>query len=77
MQVYLQVGLRFGKNLFFFLNLKKSGKIFIKNGLVYVNLPFIYKNLIILSLLKIVMLRLTMHILTTLTYSLKLHIIGK
>ena len=50
---------------------------FIKNGIVYVNLPFIYKNLIILSLLKIVTLKLTMHILTTLTYSLKLYIIGK
>ena len=77
MQVYLQVGLRFDKNLPFFFNLKKSGKIFIKNGIVYVNLPFIYKNLIILSLLKIVTLKLTTHILTTLTYSLKLYIIGK
>ena len=36
------------------------------------NLPSTYKNLIILSLLKIVTSKLTRHILTTLTYSLKL-----
>ena len=36
------------------------------------NLQFIYKNLIILSLLKIVTSKFTMYILTILTYSLKL-----
>ena len=41
------------------------------------NLPFIYKNTIILNLLKIVTLKFTMNILTILTYSLKLYIVGK
>ena len=47
------------------------------------NLPLLYKNfstvtfLIMLSLLKIVTLEFTMHILTILTYSLKLHVIEK
>ena len=41
------------------------------------NLPFIYKNPIILRLLKIVTLKFIMYILTILTYSLKLCITGK
>ena len=41
------------------------------------NLPFIYTNPIILSLLKIVALKFTMHILVILTYSLKLYVIRK
>ena len=47
-------------------------KKFIKNGIIFMNLQFIYKNLIILSLLKIVTSKFTMYILTILTYSLKL-----
>ena len=46
-----------------------------KNDIIYMNLPFIYKNLIILNLLKIVTLKFTMKIVTILTYSLKLVII--
>ena len=41
------------------------------------NLPFIYKNSIILNLLKIVTLKSIMNILMILTYSLKLSMIGK
>ena len=41
------------------------------------NLPFIYKNSIVLSLLKIVRLKCTMYIETILTYSLKLYVIGQ
>ena len=48
-----------------------------KNDIIYMNLPFIYKNLIILNLLKIVTLKFTMKIVTILTYSLKLVIIWK
>ena len=48
-----------------------------KNDIICMNLPFIYKNLIILNLLKIVTLKFTMKIVTILTYSLKLVITGK
>ena len=41
------------------------------------NLPFIYKNPIILYELKIVTLKFTMYILTNSIYSLKVYIIGK
>ena len=41
------------------------------------NLPFIYKKPIILSLLKIFSLKFAEHILAILTYFLKLYIIGK
>ena len=41
------------------------------------NLLFIYKNSIILNLLKTVTLKYTMSILTILTYSLKLDVVGK
>ena len=41
------------------------------------NLPFIYRNPIILSLLKIVTLKFTMNIVTILTYPLKLYVTGK
>ena len=41
------------------------------------NLPFIYQNPIILSLLKIVTLKFTMPFLTILTSFLKLYVIGK
>ena len=61
----------------FFENSKKVGNNFIKNGIIYMNLPFIYKNPTILNLLKIVTLKFTMNILTILTYSLKRDIIGK
>ena len=61
----------------FFENSKKVGNNFIENCMIYMNLPFIYKNPIILNLLKIVTLKFTMNILTILTYSLKLDIIGK
>ena len=44
----------------------------IKDGIIYMNLPFIYINLIILSLLKVVTLKLTMYFLTILTYPLKI-----
>ena len=40
-------------------------------------LPFIYKNPIILSSLKIVALKFAMYILTILVYSLKVYVIGK
>ena len=44
----------------------------IKDDIIYMNLPFIYINLIILSLLKVVTLKLTMYFLTILTYPLKI-----
>ena len=40
-------------------------------------LPFIYKNPIILSSLKIVALKFAMYILTIVVYSVKVHVIGK
>ena len=60
-----------------FQNSENFGNSFIKNGIIYVNLRLTYESSIILSLLKIATLKLTMYILTILTYSLKLHIIGK
>ena len=39
---------------------------FIKNDIIYVNLPFIYENPIILDLLKIVTIKFTIYILTIL-----------
>ena len=60
-----------------FQNSENFGNSFIKNGIIYVNLPLTYESSIILSLLKINTLKLTMYILTILTYSLKLHNIGK
>ena len=61
----------------FFENSEKIVNNFIKDDIIYVNLPFIYKNQIILNLLKIVTLKFIMNILTILTYSLKLDIIRK
>ena len=52
------------------------GNSFIKNDIihfdVYINLPFIYKNPIISSLLKIITLKFTTYILTILIYPLKI-----
>ena len=53
-------------------NSEKFGSSFIKN-----DLPFIYKNPIIKSLLKTVTLKFTMYILTIFRYSLKPYITGK
>ena len=53
------------------------GNSFMKNGIIYINLPFTCKSLIITSLLKIVALKFTIYILTILTYSLNLYVIGK
>ena len=49
----------------------------VENEIIYINSAFIYKNSIILSLLKIVTLKFTMYILTILTYCLKLYLIGR
>ena len=40
-----------------FQNREKFAKNFIKNGIIYMNLPFIYKNPVILNLLKIATLK--------------------
>ena len=51
-----------------FQNSEIFGNSFIRNGIIYVNLPFIYKNPITLSLLKFVTLKFTMYILFFQTY---------
>ena len=61
--------------ILFFYNSEKFVNSFIWTGIIYTNLPFTYKNPIILSLLKIVTLKFTINILTILTYSLKLDIV--
>ena len=63
------------KNIFS--NSEKFGSSFVENGIIYLNLPFMYKSAIIGSLLKTVTLKFTMYILTSLTYTLKLCVIGK
>ena len=55
----------------------KFSNSFIKNSIIYINLPFFYKKPIILSLLNIVRLKFTMYNLTILTCSIKLYVIGK
>ena len=47
-------------------NSEKFGNGFIKNDIIYMNVPFIYENPIILDLLKIVTIKFTIYILTTL-----------
>ena len=52
-------------------NSEKFGYSFIKNGIMFMYLLFIYKNTIIVSLFKIKTLNFTMHILTILACPLK------
>ena len=53
-----------------------SGYSFIKNDIMFMYIPCVYKKTIILSLFKIDTLNFTMDILTILTSSLKIHVIG-
>ena len=70
------VGFRFGKKHFLKM-VKGLVAVLSKTTLFFMNLPFIHKKSITLSLLKIVTLKFTMYILTVLAYSLKLYIIEK
>ena len=57
-------------------NSDKFGRSFTKNDIMYIYFLCIYKKLIILSLFKIATLNFTMYILTNLTCTLNIYVIG-